>query len=452
MGCSLLQRVASTTRCRFTSDRSKRRSSWGRHAGSTVCSVDANGDGKKDVLLGDVSFSNINLLTNTGSNTKAFYSAQDNNFPPNTLPINLVLFPAVFLVDVNHDGLKDLIAAPNQTNSENYYSAWYYQNSGTPTVPAFDFVKKDFLVEKMPDLGSYSAPTFADIDADGDQDLLVGSYGLYQSSGIYNAQVHLFKNIGTSATPVFQLTDTNFGGLLGSGLRAFHPTLGDLDADGDLDMLVGEENGTLAYVLNNGTAANYSFGSPQPNWNGIDVGLYSAPQLADLDADGDLDLFIGERTANLNFYKNIGTLAAANFAYVTDTFGRVDVRTPNYPSNYSAPYFYKRAGNWELVVGTQSGELWKYNNTSTVAGATFNLLSNNFGQIREGLRSQPAVADLNADGFMDFVIGNARGGFSFFTEGGSLVTATNNNLMAETAKFDFSISRRLFNENYKNIN
>jgi hypothetical protein len=60
---------------------------------------------------------------------------------------------------------------------------------------------------------------------------------------------------------------------------------------GDLDLVVGNEDGSLSYMENTGTSTAPAFvqrtGSANP-FDGIDVGGYSAPAVADLDGDGTL--------------------------------------------------------------------------------------------------------------------------------------------------------------------
>jgi hypothetical protein len=74
------------------------------------------------------------------------------------------------------------------------------------------------------------------------------------------------------------------------------PTLGDIDSDGDLDLVVGAADGMLAYYQNTGTATSPAYsqrtGSDNP-WDGINLGGRSTPALEDVDGDGDLDLVGG---------------------------------------------------------------------------------------------------------------------------------------------------------------
>ena len=93
--------------------------------------------------------------------------------------------------------------------------------------------------------------------------------------------------------------------------------------DGDLDCIVGREDGRLLFFRNktNGLLADFEFiNILKNNLNTeIDIGQNAFPNLVDIDRNGTLDLIIGERNGNLNYYKNIGTQNAPNFEFVTDS-------------------------------------------------------------------------------------------------------------------------------------
>ena len=82
------------------------------------------------------------------------------------------------------------------------------------------------------------------------------------------------------------------------------PTFGDLDNDGDLDMIVGDQNGQLHYFVNTGSVNSPSFSLSVPGINGIDVGNSAAPYLSDIDSNGTLDLLIGNENGRVHYYSN----------------------------------------------------------------------------------------------------------------------------------------------------
>jgi hypothetical protein len=91
------------------------------------------------------------------------------------------------------------------------------------------------------------------------------------------------------------------------------PTLGDLDGDGDLDLLVGRSSGYLTYFRNDGSPAVPRFTLVADEWEGIRPGRRSAPHLADLDGDGDLDLLVGSDDQGVVLYRNEGTRSTPRF-------------------------------------------------------------------------------------------------------------------------------------------
>ena len=168
----------------------------------------------------------------------------------------------------------------------------------------------------LADVGSMASPALADIDADGDLDAFVGARG--NSS--------FFANTGTATRAGLRrprdesLRPRRLG-------PPCDPDLADIDADGDLDALVGERRSANALLPEHGHGERPRIRAPSTNPNGLaGVGSIASPIFADLDGDGDLDALIGNRDGNTLFFANTGTATAPAFAApATNPFGLADV-------------------------------------------------------------------------------------------------------------------------------
>lgn len=391
----------------------------GLHTGSCSMGFDNDGDGDFDVLISDISFKSMNLLTNGGDVNNANMIAQDVTFPSYDTPIDANLFPAAFYEDMNNDGKRDLVASPSRPNiSENFNSVWYYENKGTDDAPIFEHQQKNFLQDGMIEVGEGAYPTFYDVDNDGLIDLLIGNYGYFASSGTYPSKVAYYRNTGTSTSPAFKLVTRDFTNLSTTGLKAMSVTFGDIDDDDVDEMIVGDFDGKLHMYENSaspGQPANFSLQSP--NYQSIDIGANATPQLFDVDGDGLLDLLIGEKDGNINYYRNTGSAVAASFTLITNSFGGVDVRLPGTTLGYAAPQMIKYNGELRLLVGSEAGNMFMYTNIENNLSGNFTLVSNKYLGIWEGIRSIIAATDIDNDGLTDIVIGNYTGGVTFFKGG-----------------------------------
>ncbi|MDR2978882.1 MAG: FG-GAP-like repeat-containing protein [Bacteroidales bacterium] len=404
-----------------------------RHIGSSMYVIDYNNDGLTDLVLGDVDYPGLLLLTNGGSQSEALMVSQNPDFPNANTPVRLYSMPAVNFLDINRNGTPDLIVSPSDPSlkkSENINSVWMYEyNSSTQH---YELTTKSFLQNEMIDVGSGALPVLHDWDGDGLLDLFVGNFGRYDSSKLingfltsyYSSSITYFKNIGTSEQPKFQLISEDFGGLRQHGFTSLYPAFADFNNDGLTDVLCGTEDGSLTLFLNNGTQNNPLFNNPTMNYENINVRYNSAPQLFDLDGDGNVDLLIGNRRGHISYFRNVGDNQYPSFVKITDTLGNVDVRDYNMSYfGYNTSLFFKN-GNGETVLfcGNEKGTVFYYKNIDNNLDGEFELVldvmheleGNIRRNIREGAHSAITVADLNNDGFLDLIVGNWAGGLTYF--------------------------------------
>ena len=392
-----------------------------RHPGASLMTFDKDNDGDKDLLIGSVSFDNMSELTNGGTAQKAWMSQQNNRFPANTEEINLPNFPAAYYLDADNDGKKDVVVSPSSTSFiENYNVSWLYKNTGTNPIPAFQLQRKDFFVNEMIDLGLGANPAFVDVDADGLLDLIVGNNSFFQPFNGRDSRLFYYKNIGTETLPKYKLVDENwlnFKALSNIDVTNFSPAFGDMDGDGDLDLIAGEDSGTLIFVENKaGANRPLSMDSPQSNWKNLQAGSSCKPQIIDLNRDGLADIVTGTRSGNLRYFQNTGTAAQPQFnTTATNTFlGKIDVRNFGFPTGFAAPYFIDFKGKYTLFIGTESGKIWVCDSIENNLNGTFRITHNDYGTIRDGARSTPTLRNINGDEKLEMLIGNNRGGLTAY--------------------------------------
>jgi type IX secretion system substrate protein/VCBS repeat protein len=399
-----------------------------RHVGSTLLTFDNDADGDKDLLLGDISYDNLNLLTNGGDQSMAFMTDQDIHFPSYNLSADIAIFPASFYLDVNNDGIKDLLASPNVWKpGENHEVVWRYQNNGENNQPNFQFIEKDFLVDEMIDLGKEAHPTFVDYNADGLLDLVVGNSTFYRPFGEIAARIFLFENTGTANNPKFELVDEDYLGFSiydDTGRNTPALTFGDLDNDGDMDVIIGEQSGGFFYGENIGGAGNpINIPSLQIGYMGLDLGVRSIPQLIDLNRDGKLDILAGEKVGRLVYFQNDGTPEEPMFVPNIDfntpggnniiTLGLVDTRLGETTGN-AAPFVYDFDGEYVLFSGSEKGNIIKYSDIDGNLGGAFTMDTDFYGEIRPGFMTVPYLVDINNDGRLEMFVGNVRGGLTAY--------------------------------------
>ena len=405
-----------------------------KHSGSTLLAFDADGDNDKDLLIGDVDYSNMIMLNNGGNSDSCRMTAQDSLFPSNSLSLKMVSFPVATLVDVNNDQKDDLMVSPFDPSFEksiSTHSSWLYLNTGTLQHPVFTYSKNDFLQKDMIDVGVGAYPVLSDWNADGLLDLFVANYGeidsVWNSLGYLNTRlissISLYQNIGTTQQSAFRLLTKDYANLSSFKLKALYPAFIDINGDGDVDLLLGNADGSIILIENTAGVGNLPvYSSPIFNYQNIDVGDFSTPQILDINQDGLKDLVSGNKNGTLSYYKNTGSNTNPIFSHISDSLGKVNVRDFNASYfGYSVPCFFNYNGEIKLFVGSESGNIYSYKNIQNNLNAAFTLVDTMFfiadsslHRINEGIRTAPAISDLDLNGFPDLVIGNYAGGLSYY--------------------------------------
>jgi hypothetical protein len=108
--------------------------------GKALLAIDLNGDNQKDLLYSEAECNNIFLLQNNGTIDNPIINTA--NYFPSDDSVDIDMFPAAFFEDVDFDGKKDLVTAPNIFQRDNPQqnlksSTWLYKNTGTNEYPEF---------------------------------------------------------------------------------------------------------------------------------------------------------------------------------------------------------------------------------------------------------------------------------------------------------------------------
>lgn len=270
------------------------------------------------------------------------------------------------LADLDGDGDLDYFNLEQDTSSYSLKVA-YRENTGTKTAPAFGPVQLDPFGLTSDSIGFKS--TLVDIDGDGDLDLFKGTY---------YGNILYFENTGTKTAPQFSSPSANpFN--ISHGFELAMLGFGDLDDDGDMDIMIGSYYGDFYYYKNTGTKTAPSFAMGQTNPFGIsNMGSYfSSPEFSDVDGDGDLDMMTGEEYGKFIYYKNTGTKTNPMFAApATNPFSLTTL-----PSGISFCAFADLDGDGDDDIlaggysGYYSGDQYYFENASSI-GIDENNLSN----------------------------------------------------------------------------
>ncbi len=206
--------------------------------------VDEDGDGDLDLLVGSNGhqsgnqfFGYLSLFRNTGSNTSPIYSLVDNDYHSLSETNQFNMMPVV--VDLNHDGLKDLVVVSTIPDTKTVETRWYKSISGNGSGISLNSSYEILEIE----LKINDSPYFTDVNEDGLADMLVG-----KSTG----RLEYYTNNGTDSDPFFVLEDPAFLDIDDSFIefrKYLVPYVIDINLDGLDDLLTTDYTGELTVYL-----------------------------------------------------------------------------------------------------------------------------------------------------------------------------------------------------------
>ena len=329
---------------------------------------------------------------------------------------------AMLAMDTDGDGDRDLLFT-----EESCATLYRMENQGTTETPAMNNLEP-FPLGNPVSIPYYPAPFWEDVDHNGKRDLLVG-LNLASRTDAYTdfaSSLWRYRNAGTDASPVFILEEANFlqKDMVERGdLSA--PALADIDRDGDMDLFVGafldmaNFRGGVAFYQNTGSAKAPAFEKVTDDFANLSfTSLYNLrPQFYDLNRDGTADLlFTGTAGGNTRLWY---ILAPPNGVPSFDGQNLLYLDIPVAQSENATLVDIDLDGRPDVLVGKSTGALFYYRNTGTGDTHTFSLASDAYLGIGAGTSRQNiavAVGDLDADGKEDLIAGDQEGTLSAYSD------------------------------------
>jgi hypothetical protein len=253
--------------------------------------------------------------------------------------------------DYDGDGALDLVVGVEDWSYYGWDDAWsadgtwhngplhgwvyLFRNHGSTAHPEY---ANPLLVETdagRVDTFGCPSPNFEDFDGDGDLDLLCGEF---------LDEFTYFENIGTRHRPHYargRALRSSEGGRLHMDLQMIVPVAFDWDKDGDVDLIVGDEDGRVAFIENTGRLEDNRtplFQPPQyfrQEADKLKCGALATPFGFDWDGDGDIDIVSGNTAGYIEFFENLSGSGVAQPKWNVPQRLQVDGKTFRVQAGYN---------------------------------------------------------------------------------------------------------------------
>ncbi|WP_210518644.1 FG-GAP-like repeat-containing protein [Hymenobacter terricola] len=270
---------------------------------------------------------------------------------------------------------------------------------------------------------SYSTPTCADLTNTGRADLLIGNG---------NGNIEYWKQTAVNGLAYTKIGNLQVGATDIKVANFAKPTVCDIDGNGLLDLLMGTGDSQRIARFEQTAAGSVAFTAKtniQVSTGGdlVTGGQFPRPAVTDLDGDGKLELLIGDYSGLLKRYEAVSVNATT---FIPDA-GNIQAAGANIKADGAAtngtakPLVFDLDGNGllDLIMGSQLGAITRYEQSARYA-TTFvskgNLTTNgsmaiNMGTTAgttanaEGGYAAPLITDLDGNGRLDLLVGDANG-------------------------------------------
>ncbi|UCH35752.1 MAG: VCBS repeat-containing protein [Armatimonadota bacterium] len=319
------------------------------------------------------------------------------------------------------------------------------RNVGTNEKPKYGEATQVAAGDKPLDVFGCPSPSLADWDSDSDLDIICGEF---------LDKLTYFENVGTQHAPRY--AGGRFlkyeGRIITMDLQMIQPVAVDWDKDGDVDLIVGQEDGRVALLENTGTlmSGTPAFLPPrffQQQADCVKVGVLVTPCSCDWDGDGDEDLICGDTAGYISFVENLDGGYPPKWGapqYLEADGGTIRIQA-GYNGSIQGPaeakwgYTVPCVADWnhdgllDIMVNSIWGEVLWYQNIGTRATPRlkyaqpvevewqgdppkpeWNWWDPKGKQLVTQWRTSPAVIDLNGDGLNDLVMLDHEGYLAFF--------------------------------------
>lgn len=404
--------------------------------------ADLNGDGLQDLLVAGEE--GVHLHLNNGSALRPSWNAQCSR-------ITAIGAKEFDLFDADNDGDLDLFSATR------YAAVSCFENVGSSRVPQFrdaTGTADDPLRDLKPLHYYQQTPTF-----------LAGTFGLAANEFIYiNSQANVMSANMFSFD--MSIKSAHYGVvshklLLPSPPTKFAaPVFVDLNADGFTDIAIGCESGSIIWYKRRpeflAVAFDIVISAPGDDpFLQVNVGYMAAPAFGDLDGDGQAELVVANGHNQVRLYYNRGNASRPQFQEASGTsnpFAVVAVQlgfsaTTKYKHLSGALADLNSDGLLDYIVGQWSGTVHFFKNIGTSTHPEFDLQRGAQNPFSAAVKSSsfhpwPSLEDVNGDGLLDLMIGSEADGIEVFLNTGS-ATAPSFDEMASNEQDPFRDARIL---------